>query len=147
MFLLGMIMSAIFITSGSIGSLISQNIIPLLSLIPMTVIWYLVIHHEFIRRPIQARIGDDIHLSFRTRDPLSISFEDVEWIGASPGDPTSRAGRINRGGMMKIRGRKYPIPLGYEAAEAIRRSYVEKKGVYPPPHPRLAGNVPSRPRG
>jgi hypothetical protein len=38
-------MSTIFLVGGSIGSLIAQNLIPLLSLIPMIVVWYLVIHH------------------------------------------------------------------------------------------------------
>ncbi|WP_147654443.1 hypothetical protein [Methanomassiliicoccus luminyensis] len=55
-------------------------------------------------------------MEFRARPPMSIPFETVEWVDSSPGDPKTRAGRINRGGKMKIRGRKYPIPIGYEAA-------------------------------
>ena len=138
-FIFELIMSPIFLVGGSIGSLIAQNLIPLLSLVPMAVVWYLVIHHELIRRPVRIHIDGDVRLEFRTRPPMSIPFETVEWIDSSPGDPKTRAGRINRGGKMKIKGRKYPIPLGYEAAEAVRRAYAGKQGKYPPLHPRLAG--------
>lgn len=139
--LFGFIMSIIFLCSGLIGQIISQNIILILSFIPMAVVWFLILRQEIARRPIHAHICDDIRLSFRTRTPSSIPFDDIEWVDASPGDPTTLAGRINRGGKMKVQGMKHPIPLGYEAAEAVRRSYKERNGMYPPPHPRLAAEI------
>ena len=135
-------MSALFVVGGTMGSWLVSNLIPLaICSAAAVIIGGLVLLHEIIRRPTHARIADDIQLSFRTRDPLSIPLESIEWVDSSPGDPKTRAGRINRGGKMKIKGRKYPIPLGYEAAEAVRQAYAGKKGVYPPSHPRLAGNT------
>jgi hypothetical protein len=88
-----------------------------------------------VLRPKGVTISDPLIFHYLARAPRLVPMDNIEWVNAVPGDLTTRSGRNRRWGGMKAPGFKYPIPLTYEVAYAIKEEYAKKHGQYPPPKP------------
>lgn len=102
-------------------------------------ILYIGFYSELIIRPKVATVTDDgIHLEYRTRKPLFVPWDGIEWVDAVPADKSTLKGKDTVEGRMKIRARYWPMQLTYETAHAIQEKYSERVGNCPPISPSLA---------
>lgn len=95
----------------------------------------LPVHAELIARPKKVRIQNDGVVMFLPgRRPRFVRWREIRMIEARAGDKKSFMENTDRGGLMRLRGLVWfiPVRLTYEAALAIKAAYDARTSGPPP---------------
>jgi hypothetical protein len=87
---------------------------------------------EYYRRPSKIIIEDGgIRALFRYKPERFVSWNEVRWLSAPPGDPSKLKEAYDRDGYMHLQGKVF-YPLYWPVAIAVRGAFREQNGFYPP---------------
>jgi hypothetical protein len=134
-FLKGNLATLFLLLSGFLFSAITHwTITPIIiftfiALVPFYIFW----ERDYLLRPLSIEIkewGFIFNLRYR-KNPKLISWHEVKWLSAPPGDPAKQKEYYQQDGYLSLGGNKI-YSLYWPMAIAAREAYKEYVGSYPP---------------